>query len=797
MKKAWSGRLWQRVYFGERDRMKRDSRYIERTGGVTLNLNYYDGQDHYSEGVHEDILLDYVKNNDESSYDGLILGSRLWSVMYHLSKRRKNIVSFLPIDKSMSVLEIGAGCGAVTGALSDMAKRVTCIDLSKKRSLINAERHRDRENIDIIVGNFREIEPELDERYDVITLIGVLEYAESYIGGKDPYLSFIKRAASHLTENGRLIIAIENKYGLKYFAGCKEDHTGRFFEGLEGYSRTNGVKTFGREGLRRLLEGALMEADFYYPYPDYKLPFAIYSDKRLPEAFELNRNLNNYDADRIVVFDEEKVFDELIRDGLFREFSNSFLVIASPRDKNDKTSGFDRVKPVYAKFSDERNRKHRIATVISEDEKGQRSVYKKALSKESLAHIENIYDKYLKLSRLYEGHGLSPNRCKPEGDRVWLEYLKGITMEEYLDELDESGEYERMLSVIKDYAELLASFSDKEFKPCEAFSEIFSTEYGEGGRAAEVSDIDLIFSNILFEDRTRMEKRTVLDYEWTYDFLVPVNFIIYRSLFYYLREREKSGFCRWLSETGRDIYKELGISRREREEIFPEMEKSFQLYLKKDTTSFELLHEVMPVSTVSLEDCVRQRLKRGNSRNPQVYFSREARGNFQPSDFINVLGEYNPKDMSLSLTIELDSEIRALRVDPAEYPCIVRIVNAQLEHNGAASLLSGEGNIFSTNGRELSEKTEGGGKEVSASEAGASEGLVVFFGHDDPQLLLKWLPEGKKVVRLSYIIEELSQETVAAMAGCFERLETEVSRAREAQNGGGLYDRFLSKFKRT
>ena len=115
----------------------------------------------------------------------------------------------------------------------------------------------------------------------------------------------------------------------------------------------------------------------------------------------------------------------------------------------------------------------------------------------------------------------------------------------------------------------------------------------------------------------------------------------------------------------------------------------------------------------------------------------------------------------------------------------------------ADDFTSGEGNIFSTNGRELSEKTEGGGKEVSASEAGAFEGLVVFFGHDDPQFLLKWLPEGKKVVRLSYIIEELSQETVAAMAGCFERLETEVSRVREAQNGGGLYDRFLSKLKRT
>ena len=766
--------------------MKRDSRYIERVGGVTLNLNYYDGEDRYSEGVHEDILLDYVRKYDESSYEGLILGSRLWSVMYHLSKRRENIVSFLPIDKSMSVLEIGAGCGAVTGALSDMAGRVTCIELSRKRSLINAERHRDRENIDIIVGNFQDIEPELDERYDVITLIGVLEYAQSYIGGEQPYLTLIKRAASHLSENGRLVIAIENKYGLKYFAGCKEDHTGRFFEGLEGYPLTNGVRTFGREGLKQLLSDACMEADFYYPYPDYKLPFVIYSDERLPEVFELNRNLNNYDADRIVVFDEEKVFDELIKDGLFREFSNSFLIVASPMGKKERNTGFDSLKPVYAKFSDERSHKHRIATMISEDGGGQRFVYKKALSGESLAHIENIYDKYLKLSRLYEGHGLSPNQCRLEGDRVWLEYLEGITMEEYLDELDEAGEYEKMLDLIKEYGELLKSFSTKEFEPTDDFVRIFSREYGKGGSAAEVSDIDLIFSNILFEDKAHMEKRTVLDYEWTYDFPVPVSFIIYRSLFYYLRNRGKSGFCRWLSETGRDVYGELGIGPLERDEIFPKMEESFQLYLKKGTTSFELLHEVMPVSTVSLNDCVEERLKRGNNRNPQVYFSKETGGNFQPSDFINVLGEYCAKDMSLSLTIELYEKTRALRVDPVEHPCIVRIISAELEQNGTASVLFDD-TVFSTNGTELS-----GDEKVSVE---GSAGRIVFFGHNDPQFLLKNLPEGKKVVRLSYIIEELSGETVSAMTSCFERFKGEIRKAQNTQNKVGLLEKLASGFK--
>ena len=30
-------------------------------------------------------------------------------------------------------------------------------------------------------------------------------------------------------------MAIENKLGLKYWSGCKEDHTGRYFEGVSKY----------------------------------------------------------------------------------------------------------------------------------------------------------------------------------------------------------------------------------------------------------------------------------------------------------------------------------------------------------------------------------------------------------------------------------------------------------------------------------------------------------------------------------------------------------------------------------
>lgn len=62
-----------------------------------------------------------------------------------------------------------------------------------------------------------------------------------------PYENFLTIIGKHLNENGKIIIAIENKLGLKYWAGCQEDHVGKYFEGIEDYPITNGVKTFSKK----------------------------------------------------------------------------------------------------------------------------------------------------------------------------------------------------------------------------------------------------------------------------------------------------------------------------------------------------------------------------------------------------------------------------------------------------------------------------------------------------------------------------------------------------------------------
>lgn len=45
----------------------------EKIGKVTLNLDYYEGQDFYSDGVIEEHLLELVKHHEPEEYQDIIL----------------------------------------------------------------------------------------------------------------------------------------------------------------------------------------------------------------------------------------------------------------------------------------------------------------------------------------------------------------------------------------------------------------------------------------------------------------------------------------------------------------------------------------------------------------------------------------------------------------------------------------------------------------------------------------------------------------------------------------------------
>lgn len=297
---------------------------MEKIGNVTMDYTFYKGSDEYCDGAIEQEILEYVKQYDDEME--ILKKDNRWPVLYHISPVRKNILEWYDFKKDAEVLEVGAGCGAVTGAICEKAKSVTCIDLSKQRSMINAYRNKKYDNLNIMVANFNDIV--FNRKYDYITLIGVLEYAAYYTATDNPFVDFLKKLKKNLKEDGKLLIAIENKFGLKYWSGCVEDHTGRYYDGIMGYVNTESkVQTFSKDELIQIIEEAgFKKQQFYYPFPDYKFAQQIFSDDYLPGKNELICQTQTYDNNRFLLFDETLAYNNIVASNKFDFFSNSYFI---------------------------------------------------------------------------------------------------------------------------------------------------------------------------------------------------------------------------------------------------------------------------------------------------------------------------------------------------------------------------------------------------------------------------------------------------------------------------------------
>ena len=208
-------------------------------------------------------------------------------------------------------------------------------ELEDDRAKVIKGRFSDKKNLQVIQSNLMELDSN-QVKYDILSVIGVLEYSGKYVKTKRPYLDFLKKTHSLLSKNGTLILAIENKLGLKYLTGCTEDHSGKYFESLNNYPEDKGIRTFSKAELSSLLtEAGYKSMTFYYPYPDYKLPTHVVSDEFLSDRQDfLNPhqffNSPDYYRKKTVLIDEATLGAEFFKNNILSSFSNSFLVIASP-----------------------------------------------------------------------------------------------------------------------------------------------------------------------------------------------------------------------------------------------------------------------------------------------------------------------------------------------------------------------------------------------------------------------------------------------------------------------------------
>ncbi len=631
---------------------------IEKIGNVVLDLSMYSGQDLYCDGEVEDRILEIAQTHSETEFDAIIRAAKDWPTLYHLSSIRGNIVSWIPFQGTEKVLEIGAGPGAITGALAAGCAQVDCVELSHKRSLINAYRHQNADNITIHVGNFEDIEPTLDRDYDYIFLIGVLEYAGSYLHAADPFYKELQTILAHKKESGRLVIAIENRLGMKYWAGCAEDHSGRYFDGIESYaSKDAPATTFSKPALEKLLKrSGGGEYHFYYPYPDYKFPSVLYSDNRLPEADELNENIRNYDRDRLLLFDEKNAYRGMTEDGLYPLFANSFEVIVGAPLAVD-----------YCKFSNDRAPEYRIRTEI---DLTNGLVRKYPMTEAAAAHVQRMTESARLLEMRYRepaagadaGMRLNIVPCLPTADGgVQFPFVAGTSLESRLDDCLARGDGEGFLTLLSQYRALLGA-----------------------GSTYPISDYDMTFANILIHGNVW----TAIDYEWAVPRSIPVEELLFRSLLvYYLEDETRSGRCESLIGHDR-LMETIGMPQTEANRLAAE-EQNFQSQVTGGITSLGALRaklgrkvikpaqlqtpEELAAAEKELQKEQEQQQKAAqkeaqNLASIQIYYD-TGRGYHEEESYW--LGKHYEEEGIASFTLEVPGNAVRLRLDPAICPCVV------------------------------------------------------------------------------------------------------------------------------
>ena len=138
--------------------------------------------------------------------------------------------NFVPLEGDCSVLDVGAGWGAISFALSRYFRNVTALDAVFERTQF-VETRREQENVDNIqclCGNIMKL-PFADSTFDLVVMNGVFEWVGLSDLSKSAYevqVHVLRELNRVLKPGGHLYIGIENRFGIDYILGFRDHHSG-------------------------------------------------------------------------------------------------------------------------------------------------------------------------------------------------------------------------------------------------------------------------------------------------------------------------------------------------------------------------------------------------------------------------------------------------------------------------------------------------------------------------------------------------------------------------------------------
>ena len=235
----------------------------------------------------------------------------------------------------------------------------------------------------------------------------------------------------------------------------------------------------------------------------------------------------------------------------------------------------------FVKYNRTRKEEFQIKTVILE-ENGVTWVEKQALTEKGRAHICSFLDKYEGLEKQHCFLKAAKPEVSSDGFKVRFPYLEGKTLAEQLGR--EITEGRAPVAALESAIEKICSVKEGcliPFTPTKQFGKVFGEFVRIEDNSMTVTNIDALLENILDTE----DGWYGIDYEWVYDFPVPLSFVRYRILFYFYRKYYSLMEYANLEE----YFQEFGVSEKQCK-IFAEMEERFQHYVHGENQETYLLN---------------------------------------------------------------------------------------------------------------------------------------------------------------------------------------------------------------
>ena len=471
-------------------------------------LENQNGNKVYSDGSQiETEILNIVQNHNEQEIQELIARNYNYTINNTFSKVRENILNFYKFKKNSTVVEIGAGMGSLTGLLCDKCSHVTAVEMNNLRADIIRERYKDRDNLEVLTGDVNNIS--INKKYDYVVFIGVLEYAGIFYSGENPYVEFIKSAKKLLKEDGILLFAIENRFGLKYWLGASEDHIQKPFVGIEGYPEKNTAKTFSKSDLKKILElSELRYNRFYYVFPDYKFPTMIFTDGYIPSHNDFEKISFTYSRNSLLVAKEKKLYKDIIENNVIGFFANSFLVEASSKDLDGEYS-------LFVSSRSECKKEYNVITTIESDG----VVIKSPASNEAIKHVEQTYKNEVYLSE----RKIDLIKTQYKDGKIISKIYNGIRADKAFENFLQNNDLKSIFHMIDELKDnLLKSSKIVTGKNILDEIDVSLSSKIESTSIMEYGFIDMTFYNAFYDNGNLI----FFDQEWFFN-NVPLNFILY------------------------------------------------------------------------------------------------------------------------------------------------------------------------------------------------------------------------------------------------------------------------------